>query len=234
MFACGFRSRILRLLLSSGLLTMACSSSPVEPPFQTVVVDIGPLQLDSFHTVLQDSGIVVVSSRLADTLGTIEEKQLIAATLTTSRGDSESFYLGRDVCGSGGVFHLCRGLVVSMRGSAQVRSLFARLDALPARLTLVSVSGRVGGVRVLGDLLTSTATSLIQAMPEVEGVSLDGVGSPGGGSSAFRYLLSGAIALDFGAPRPHDGRVQAVSADTVIIVGVGSSGSTIVLSIVVP
>ena len=221
------------MVVCLAVLLVACTSA-TEPHFQVVAANVGPLQLDTFHSVLRDSGVIVVSSRLVDTLANLDEHQLIAATLTTSRGDSESLFLGRDICGSGGVFHLCRGLLVSMTGTAQVASLFSQMEAVPARLTSVSVSGRLGGVRVLGETPTGQAINSIRGMVAVASVTTDGVGSAGGSSASYRSLLSAAIALDGGAPVAHDGRVQAQSGDTVVVAGIGSGGITVKFSVVLP
>jgi hypothetical protein len=216
------------------ICSMACSSSVADPGYQLVAMAVGPVQVDSFHTVLRDSGIVVISTQLADTAARMEENQRVVATITTSAGDSEAIFVGRDICGQGGAFYLCRGLLVSMAQGGNIADLFDQFDDIPARLTLVSVSGRVGGLRVLGGISINYAASIVRDLPLVAGVTTDAVGSAGGTSASFDRLLSGAIALDFKAAHRGDGRIQASRGDTLSFRYENPDSSVVTMSVAIP
>ncbi len=225
------RSAVRTLVAASGVVMFACSRS-TEP-----IVQVHPLLtsagVDDFTSAFVDWGLVAVSALPADTSYRPGPRDRIPVAVTSSSGDTESVGLSSIVCGQPPTLYACRQLELQMDSGYQAQQLRLAMDQIPARFTLVSVTGQVAGVWVFEPASLDNAIEILSRQPGVKHVGLALISSVGGGGSASPYL-EGALPLDFLRVVPGDGHLQARSGDTLTVTYDQPNGTQLRSQFVVP
>jgi hypothetical protein len=170
--------------------------------------------VDSFFSVLRDSGLVVVTAIPIDTVSRPGSSERVRLYLRSDAGDSETIDLGPRLCGPPATAYDCTSLSILLKDGHRATDLQPVLASIPARLWLVSISGLLAGVRVFDRDRVDGAMRLLASQPAVRAVERDSPGWTDTPPLAAFAELSGALPLDFAQPVRGDGTLQSRPGDT--------------------
>lgn len=203
-------------------LVVACAN-PLAPTY--IELPLQQLHVDEFYSVIRDSGLIGVAALPADMTYRIGAGERVRVQVAASSGDSETVDLEKEVCEPGP--YLCTSLTLAMREGHVAHELLGLLESIPARLWLVSTSGRSAGIRVFDSRDVRRAEEMIRARASVSSVGKDVLFSAGGpGTSAFSRLF-GAAPVDHASVVRGDHHIQGAPGDTVRFSYVQPSGDTL-------
>ena len=217
------------LALAGGLIVAACSHEPATAPLTFMEERLDSLWVEPVYSDVRDSGLLVAMATPADTSFRLPSNARLKLQLTTSGGDSEEWAFWPYMCGN----RDCSAVTITMNDGYDVTSLQSFFFSIPSRLWSVSVTGRIGGLRLFDPARMATALDLISRQSTVQVVEADQIGT-GGFATLPRWHVLSAIPIDFRTPRHNDGVLQVASAQTIELRYVQPDSSFLSITMVIP
>jgi hypothetical protein len=213
------------LSIALALYGLACSS-PVEPEgLAAVRPELWFFELQRGR--MRDGGILFVEMAPIDTSFRLATNEYLAVSVTSPAGESETLRLRRAICGlEEGQAYACRFLSISVKSGYDVRGIEPDLNRMNARLTLVAATPTFGSAYAFGDW--SRTMESVRRLPNVmrvDFVRILRVAHPD--LPPFAAWLAGALPFSRGTPTSNDGRLTAVSSDTLTITYFQPDGSSL-------